>query len=723
MQLDETEARREQIEQQYSGTLDWIFQKEKLGFTQWLKNGAGLYWIRGKPGSGKSTLMKFLSSSKEIGEHLKSARPRIRTISGWYFFYSRGSYVQKSLEGLRRSILYQIVKSDERLAKLILPIYTKRDMNKRSLWLLEDLKKALETILRQKIFPLRLCLFLDALDECDDQPAPTAAFLRSLAGESSESMTTVDLCFTSRPWAIFVELFDTFPGFNIHDQTTQDIWEYTEGRLMEFKSTRELFVSKRGASELVSAIVKKARGVFLWVRLVIDDLLASRADGSSLHELMAIVDTVPAELGDFYSSIIDRIPQKYRLESYVMTETLVCSEIQLTLAIFARTVDCALCQTVQESLQRMKTGPLSIASPDEARRRIQSRCGGLVELIDSSNGGGKPYMVQFMHQTVKDYVGNPGLEQLVLGHRRNPLQQNGHSFLAKSYLTMLQSKSSNASMSTVMVAMAHSRLSESSIGTSQRTFLDSMSDWAVARSLGYLAMNSVISFAVVADLRLYVEENASLVNRNRDMSLLHLLAKNVAWGRSFHMEVTRLYATTMSVERNLGPMCELLLSLGAHKDAVLSPAMAITPFQTLFVKWSKNFGLNCNREILDVIRSFLGNGQNPDVTIAIDDFIAEYQYKPLHIATSQLTLELLRHGADVNVLTASRKTALDLLAYKITRPNLVEEKLQDDVESMRLLLQHNSCITEGGKDDWDDCVTTLETYYVLPEIFRNPPVL
>lgn len=667
--------------------------------------------------------MKFLSSSKEIGEHLKSARPGIPTISGWYFFYSRGSYVQKSLEGLRRSILYQIVKSDERLAKLILPIYTKRDMNKRSLWLLEDLKKALETILRQRIFPLRLCLFLDALDECDDQPALTAAFLRSLAGGSSESLTAVDVCFTSRPWAIFVELFDTFPGFNIHDQTTQDIWEYGEGRLMEFKSTRELFVSKRGASELVSAIVKKARGVFLWVRLVIDDLLASRADGSSLHELMAIVDTVPAELGDFYSSIIDRIPQKYRLESYIMMETLVCSEAQLTLDIFARTVDCALCQTVQESLQRMKTGPLSIASPDEARRRLQSRCGGLVELIDFSNGGGKAYMVQFMHQTVKDYVGNPGLEPLVLGHRRNPLHQNGHSFLAKSFLTMLQSKSSNVSMSIVMAAMAHSRLSESSIGMSQRTFLDSMSDWAVTRSLGYLTMNSVISFAVVADLRLYVEEKASLVNRNREMSLLHLLAKNAAWAWSFHMEVTRLYEKTTCGERNLGPMCELLLSLGANKDAVLSPAMAITPFQTLFVKWSKKFALNYNREILDVIRSFLGNGQNPDVTIATGDFIAEYQYKPLHIANSQLTLELLHHGADVNVLTASGRTALDLLAYKITRRSLVEEKLQDDVETMSLLLQHNGCITEGGDDDWDDCVTTLEKYYELPEIFRNPPVL
>lgn len=40
-------------------TFEWIFEDERLGFTDWLRHGEGIFWISGKPASGKSTLMKF----------------------------------------------------------------------------------------------------------------------------------------------------------------------------------------------------------------------------------------------------------------------------------------------------------------------------------------------------------------------------------------------------------------------------------------------------------------------------------------------------------------------------------------------------------------------------------------------------------------------------------------------------------------------------------------
>ena len=56
-----TKAYRNVIDS-HRATFDWIFSEDGPGFAQWLKDGKGVYWIYGKAGSGKSTLMKFISS-------------------------------------------------------------------------------------------------------------------------------------------------------------------------------------------------------------------------------------------------------------------------------------------------------------------------------------------------------------------------------------------------------------------------------------------------------------------------------------------------------------------------------------------------------------------------------------------------------------------------------------------------------------------------------------
>jgi hypothetical protein len=55
----------------HENTFEWIFEKShhfpeedprsRVMFTKWLLQGDGVYWISRKPGSGKSTLMKYIS--------------------------------------------------------------------------------------------------------------------------------------------------------------------------------------------------------------------------------------------------------------------------------------------------------------------------------------------------------------------------------------------------------------------------------------------------------------------------------------------------------------------------------------------------------------------------------------------------------------------------------------------------------------------------------------
>ena len=55
----EIDDRREQVQDAHRETFRWIFQSDhETGFAKWLPSGDGIFWIHGKPASGKSTLIK-----------------------------------------------------------------------------------------------------------------------------------------------------------------------------------------------------------------------------------------------------------------------------------------------------------------------------------------------------------------------------------------------------------------------------------------------------------------------------------------------------------------------------------------------------------------------------------------------------------------------------------------------------------------------------------------
>ena len=58
----EIHLRFDKIPRAYIWTFEWLFTPTATAFPEWLKSGDGIFWMSGKAGSGKSTLMKFLSS-------------------------------------------------------------------------------------------------------------------------------------------------------------------------------------------------------------------------------------------------------------------------------------------------------------------------------------------------------------------------------------------------------------------------------------------------------------------------------------------------------------------------------------------------------------------------------------------------------------------------------------------------------------------------------------
>jgi hypothetical protein len=65
------QERQSQIRESHARTFEWVFDTQpssdesfQCSMHEWLKRGSGIYWISGKAGSGKSTLMKFLCNHR-----------------------------------------------------------------------------------------------------------------------------------------------------------------------------------------------------------------------------------------------------------------------------------------------------------------------------------------------------------------------------------------------------------------------------------------------------------------------------------------------------------------------------------------------------------------------------------------------------------------------------------------------------------------------------------
>jgi hypothetical protein len=75
---------------------------------KWLRSSDGLFWVSGKPGSGKSTFIKFIANEPKTLGLLSEWSGSKQIIIASYYFWSAGTAMQKSQQGLLSTLLYEI---------------------------------------------------------------------------------------------------------------------------------------------------------------------------------------------------------------------------------------------------------------------------------------------------------------------------------------------------------------------------------------------------------------------------------------------------------------------------------------------------------------------------------------------------------------------------------------------------------------------------------------
>ena len=253
--------------------------------------------------------MKFAISDPRTWEILNlSLGPNWTCAS--FFFHDRGSTIQKSLVGMLQEVTASLLYQLPELLFCIQPEYIKlatTQKTSRPRWDIDALKTAFFNMVEQRKVPIRLILFLDALDEHSGDNDELAHILKDISQKADNDHVVVKICLASRSWNVFEHHLRDCLGLTIHEHTESDVYTYTKDRLQVSIHGFPDLLNLGDLEALTEQITTKALGVFIWVRLVVDQLVKAVQDGTPYDWLVEAVAQMPQELEKLYANILTRL--------------------------------------------------------------------------------------------------------------------------------------------------------------------------------------------------------------------------------------------------------------------------------------------------------------------------------------------------------------------------------------------------------------------------------
>jgi hypothetical protein len=260
-------------------------------------------------------MMKFICEDERTKSYLSywAGNVPLRVLS--FFFWRLGTEDQRSQLGLLRTLVYQILTFDCSLISAILPkiweAASTDDGSDLEVPGLHDIKTALRLFAEYHGNNARTCIFIDGLDEFSGDVLAGISIIKDLAACSA-----IKILVSSRPEPEHVMAFESSPHIRLEDLTKGDIDAYvkvTVGCHPYIRSLVDLEPSQTGA--LLSDLVDRAAGVFLWVVLACRSLPGGFAAYDRVDELRARVDELPPELTDLFTHMLLRVDKRYRSQT------------------------------------------------------------------------------------------------------------------------------------------------------------------------------------------------------------------------------------------------------------------------------------------------------------------------------------------------------------------------------------------------------------------------
>lgn len=441
MAYPDIHIREQSVAKAHEKTFQWIFEEDKqqgvpwASFCEWLEApDKKLYWITGKAGSGKSTLMKYVSqlpaSNDSSGQpedpgnqprclpFLERGAESKPPLIASFYFWAVGSPMQRSKEGMLRTLLHELLKQAE--PEMIATIAPE---SWEALCLFDEdprpypedlLQRMLSSALERLSDENEISIFIDGLDEFKGEHSDLVEFFRDIL-----SKHPIKLCVSSRPWQLFEDAFHDKPSLKLEDFTLADITAYIESQLHPDPAFALLRTQEPSFADcLVSSIAAKADGVFLWVNLVVASLQKGIKAGDRVLDLQRRLGQLPQDLEGLFGRILDDLDPEY-LDHATQYFQLMEASLSVTppnIMVFAYADEEDETFGVDFPIVPMDKTIFEVTTA-VLKKRLNSRCMGLLEITEQSEEPEDVFIdasrsrVTYLHRTVRDYLARADVQE------------------------------------------------------------------------------------------------------------------------------------------------------------------------------------------------------------------------------------------------------------------------------------------------------------------------
>lgn len=387
--FEQMDARLRNVTTALPDTCTWVFRHEK--FTSWSDESQwsehkGFLWIKGKPGCGKSTIMKTALN------WTRRTWPDYWEIVSYFFNARVSSSFEKSSLGFYQSVTHQLLSALPDFKHSFLRAFLSKchgDLIEG--WSISELQEFLIEVARSSARP-PLCLFVDALDEGDEDDVRSMVdFLEEISSHAAASDQTFRVCLSSRHYpniTIASALYLTIEDELQHDR---DIEIYIDKKLRAAAS--------RAVTGLRKTLAQKSEKVFLWVALVVPMLNKAYDHGGGPRAMIALLKQIPKGLNALFSEILSKTSECFSecetLLRWVSLSMRPLRPEELYLAV--------LYSRYSDPAEDFRAEEAAATDIDRVQKCILDWSRGLVEVTKSEHKD-RDSIVQFIHESVRDYM-------------------------------------------------------------------------------------------------------------------------------------------------------------------------------------------------------------------------------------------------------------------------------------------------------------------------------
>ncbi|KAI1076000.1 ankyrin [Whalleya microplaca] len=389
LRFEQISTRYATLKQAHNRTCQWL-PKSSL-YKKWsdprsLAEHHGFLWIKGKPGAGKSILMKYL-----VDKHGRSEKNRTMVS---FFFNARGSELERSTEGLYRSLLFQLFENINDLDCDVEPLQRLLQGMVDPTWPIETLKEVFSSAI-ENLGTRDLICFIDALDECpEDDIRDMVSFFEDVCESAVEADCSVRVCFSSRH----------YPHITIRNGLhliLEDLPDHSND-IRNYICSKLRITQGQQSQDIEEEILQRSSNIFLWAALVVDILNKEHDKGgnATVHRRL---QQIPTGLHQLFQDMLTR-------DNDNIDELILC----LQWILFAKRP-----LRPEELYYAMQLGIDSNLSDLDAKKVPMVRINrfnlnaskGLTEVTKKSP------TVQFIHESVRDYLLRENGLQTLIQHR------------------------------------------------------------------------------------------------------------------------------------------------------------------------------------------------------------------------------------------------------------------------------------------------------------------